>query len=475
MRKLSILWVLLCFVSRVFAQAECPALVEQAVAATGEACMNVERNQACYGNVSLSATFHPEAVDVQFEAAGDIAGLADLQDISLTALDVQEETWGIAVLRVQANLPDTLPGQNVTMLLFGDVQVENAGTLTGVTLTGTVNVNSGANIRRSPSQNGTIIGSLMRGDTVRVIGRLEDASWLQIQLPTSEGTGWVFADLLALDGDVNTLSVNEPGVPVYGPMQAFYFRSGIGDAACAEAPDSGILLQTPQGAGSIVLNVNEAAITLGSTAFLQAEPDGDMIINLLEGGATIETEWDVEFVPAGARVRVPLDEEGTAEVADFTPEPYDLDPLLVLPLSLLPRQIRIARPLVQEEIEVLRATPTPIPPTLTPTPAIVNENWTVTQTVQFDRCGNATNATFGVTLTFDSITRVLLGMNWMGIYFPMTPSGLGYASTYTDQTNLTYNISLTFQADTFFTAVIDFSRSTPTICAGRFTWDGRYP
>ena len=35
--------------------------------------------------------------------------------------------WGVALMRIQANLPDTLPGQNVTMLIFGDVQIQNAG------------------------------------------------------------------------------------------------------------------------------------------------------------------------------------------------------------------------------------------------------------------------------------------------------------------------------------------------------------
>ncbi len=30
------------------------------------------------------------------------------------------------MLRIQANLPDTMPGQNVTILLFGDVSIYNA-------------------------------------------------------------------------------------------------------------------------------------------------------------------------------------------------------------------------------------------------------------------------------------------------------------------------------------------------------------
>ena len=29
-------------------------------------------------------------------------------------------------MKLQANLPDSLPGQNVTFLMFGDVQIQNA-------------------------------------------------------------------------------------------------------------------------------------------------------------------------------------------------------------------------------------------------------------------------------------------------------------------------------------------------------------
>ena len=38
---------------------------------------------------------------------------------------MQTRDWGIAVLKAQANLPDALPGQNVTFLLFGDTTVDN--------------------------------------------------------------------------------------------------------------------------------------------------------------------------------------------------------------------------------------------------------------------------------------------------------------------------------------------------------------
>ena len=40
-------------------------------------------------------------------------------------LNRQTGTWGLSLLKLQANLPDTNPGQNVTFLVFGDTSVDN--------------------------------------------------------------------------------------------------------------------------------------------------------------------------------------------------------------------------------------------------------------------------------------------------------------------------------------------------------------
>src|SRR5205823_6231693 len=39
--------------------------------------------------------------------------------------DVQAGTWGLSLLKLQANLPDSLPGQNITFLVYGDTSIEN--------------------------------------------------------------------------------------------------------------------------------------------------------------------------------------------------------------------------------------------------------------------------------------------------------------------------------------------------------------
>lgn len=253
----------------------CPALVEEALARVEEVCGNPGRNEACYGHNSLEADVRPGTT---FETVGDIASLADIRRLTLREMDEDESIWGISLIAMQANLPDTVPGQNVTFLLFGDVEVED-----------------------------------VTDDT-------DDYS---------------------------------------APMQAFYFATGVDDASCAEAPDSGVLIQTPEGSGEVVFQANGVDITLGSTVYMQAEPGGELIVNIIEGFATLSTADGIMAAPAGTQVSIPLDEDGVAADAPGLPRAYDLDDLRALPLTLLEREIEIAEPVLTPADTGVTATPVP--------------------------------------------------------------------------------------------------------------------
>ncbi len=266
-RKAWLVMLMLVFTGGASAQEICPALVRAAFETAAESCVALARNQACYGNVLLEVEAQPDAPPITFEQAGDIADLGNIASLRLSPMNTAAETWGMALLRTQANLPDTLPGQNVTMILFGEVEMTDAAP--------------------EPSDDDT-------------------------------------------------------EAPTYTPMQAFYFTSAIGDSPCAEAPDSGILIQTPQGAGTINLLVNGVEIELGSTGYLQAQPDGEMVVNILEGQGIITSEGASVTIPAGGRARVPLDEDGQASGEPVGPEPYDEAAFSALPLVLLPEEITVA-------------------------------------------------------------------------------------------------------------------------------------
>jgi hypothetical protein len=259
-------------------------------------------------------------------------------------------------MKVQANLPDTLPGQNVSFVLFGDVEMDNA---VGAVSTLSASATQTVNVREIPSKSGKVVGTPAAGTELLADAISEDSAWLRVRTADSSVQGWVSASIVTLSGDVKTLAVVKADAPRYSPMQAFYFKSGLKDAPCSQAPDSGILIQTPVGAGKIALNVNGADITLGSTAYLQAQPNGEMTASVVEGQGTITSAGKTVIIPAGTRARVPLDQDLNANGEPVGPEPYDAAALAALPLQLMPQTITIAPAL--DAAAIANAAIAPIP------------------------------------------------------------------------------------------------------------------
>lgn len=318
----------------------CPAIVQAAVQTTDSACQETARNQACYGYVQAEALPQPDAAAFVFQQPGDRVPVADVRSLRLSALDEATGSWGVALLRIQASLPETLPGQNVTFVLFGDVELENAGGAQPAPPTLPVTATANANLRGGPSTDAAIVGSLAAGDALTADGRLADGSWLRVRLPEG-GLAWVFAALVAAQGDLSTLAVVEPGqpTPTFGPMQAFYFRTGFGDTPCLEAPPSGILIQTPQGADPVTLSFNGVQMVLASTAFLQGgQAATGMGLSLLDGTATFPQYPDLILYGGQTQPWQPVD--GTwGPLGD--PQPLDADQYHALPLGLLPDPVTL--------------------------------------------------------------------------------------------------------------------------------------
>lgn len=98
---------------------------------------------------------------------------------------------------------------------------------------------------------------------------------------------------------------------------------------------SGLILHNPQDE-LLSIAVNGAGVTLGSTAFVQAQPGVALVVNLREGSALVQAAGAAHAVVAGSQVTVPLDEQGT--VAGMPGEPTEYDDELIVPL-LTPAQV----------------------------------------------------------------------------------------------------------------------------------------
>lgn len=319
----------------------CPVIVEDALDQLDLVCTQLGRNEACYGHSAIEAEAQADIASLQFDVPGDIESVVGIRALTLSDLDPDTDSWGIAMMRLQANLPETLPGQNVLFVMFGDVQVE-ASELAREVPRITATVNSSGNVRSGPSTNQGIVTSLNAGTDVVADGRNDAGDWLRIRTP-DDRTGWIASFLLNLDGDASALEVVAAGDVSYNPFQAFYFTTSPSIAQCREAPDSGILIQTPPDAPAVNLVINDVEILLGSTAYLQSQPSGEMTIDVLEGSAGVTVAGRSVTAPAGLRVRIPVDENSSASGAPEL-DLYDLEALSSLPIRALDESITIAEP-----------------------------------------------------------------------------------------------------------------------------------
>jgi hypothetical protein len=104
--------------------AACQQVIQRAMNASGQYCDQIDSNKACYGNNTIQADLVPGSTD-QFSERGDVVDVEKVERLHASPLMVDSEEWGVAVLKVFANLPRSLPGQTVTMVVFGNTTLDN--------------------------------------------------------------------------------------------------------------------------------------------------------------------------------------------------------------------------------------------------------------------------------------------------------------------------------------------------------------
>ncbi|MBI5670178.1 MAG: hypothetical protein HZC41_19450 [Chloroflexi bacterium] len=350
---------------------DCPTFVEYALERTDQVCTHTGRNEACYGHVRLDAEPQANVSDFRFSHIGDIAPVSAIRSLRLSAFDPNNSLWGIALMRLQANVPNTIPGQNVTFLLFGDVAVTNlvsdAPVLVDVSAAADVPVMS------YPAVTAPALGMLKRFAVVVADGRLADSSWLRVQMPLGvQSVGWIRNSSLSAAGSIHDLEVLDPADarPRYRPMQAFYLTTGNAPAACNQVPANGVLIQSPKAIGKVMLSINNVEVRIGSTVLFQAQPGGNMTITTLEGSAIVKAEGVTREAVAGTRVTVPMDENMQPAAAPSKPEAYPAAEVapLAAPVSHLDTPVDIHPPLSPEEVAALPDQPTDTPAVIEPIP-----------------------------------------------------------------------------------------------------------
>lgn len=128
MRKVMLLWgYLVLMVGVVVAQTgDCERIVAEALGSVDALCEGLDRNNACYG----SSVVDREVIDTTlppefFTNPGDRSSLVNFSMIQPQPLNAETGEFGVGLLNVLANVPNTVPGQAVLFLLVGDAQLTN--------------------------------------------------------------------------------------------------------------------------------------------------------------------------------------------------------------------------------------------------------------------------------------------------------------------------------------------------------------
>ncbi len=259
----------------------CPGVVNDALSQLGTNCANMARNSACYGFNNVDTVFNVPVPSDFFTATNERADLLTIDTIRTVALNLADDQWGVSLLNVQANLPDALPGQGVVFVLLGGVEVEGDVEPQDAVIPQTtqqVALTRDAELRSAPDSGewkaSKVIGSVPAAALVPVDAIDPTGGWLRIVF--NDQPGWI--SRAAVADDVSALTVVGPAD--FTPMQAFFFRVGIGGVSCEDVP-SLLAVQGPRDV-AVDLSVDRVDVRVTSTIVLQTFPPGDVLGDTLQ-------------------------------------------------------------------------------------------------------------------------------------------------------------------------------------------------
>lgn len=329
MRFLFLLTFLLSLGSSVLAQSACPLMEDAALGEATVWCSDLPSGTLCYGNAPLQAEI---GTDASFRSAGD--------QVPLTKVDTlrgiyDDSALSVAVAQVPVVAASSWQTEDMALLALGTFSIQNLGQALPPLVQ--VSAAQGANIRSGPGTEFRVVRPAAQNDVLALIGQSSSGDWLQIVLRDG-GAGWISASAFSsLPDDLPMVEAGAAGPDVwFGPFSDIAFSSTAGDARCAEAPASGLILQAPAESEPLLLRVNDILLRFDGTVWVQG-PDDDLLFHALEGIVSVQIGGDEILFEEARTLRVYPGEDGSLLAAD----PVVIDPALALglPLGDLPRGI----------------------------------------------------------------------------------------------------------------------------------------
>jgi hypothetical protein len=330
-----------------YVQADCPTIVQNAINTIGSACTKIGRNSLCYGNSTIQAQFQPGAGNPSFQKSGDVVDVSQVKQFTLGGMDAVGN-WGMAEMKIQADLPNTDPTKAVTFIFFGNVQLTDAvsdANATAIALSPTALPAQQTQVAVATNQQATKVAA-----TATKLAGIENTATARALTPTPTGTilaakaTQVAATATKLASLIGTATAARSGAQpgaaegLYSGLQAFYFQSKD-SAPCDQAPHDGVLIQSPKGFQRVTLSIDGATVSLGSTIYVTAQPSGFLTVNTLQGSAQVTVAGQSQTAGVGLAVQVPLDANLHASGPPQLGQLYGADTIRALPVQILPIRI----------------------------------------------------------------------------------------------------------------------------------------
>lgn len=267
-------------------------------------CEELGGNEACYALNKLNVDFvNPDDLpEDYFSEPGDFAELSELENVVPVVFEPNIPEWGVSIFNIQANIPDSLPGQYVKLFLMGNVNLENGVEPDDAFVrvhSIPVETSSGSNMYYFPRSDSEFIQTVPSGVKLTVDAISENGAWIRVAY--KEKPGWITRNVLSDDSNAALLNLPMISEETQTAMQAFYFTTGIGNPRCTEAPTT-ILVQGPKNI-EVDITANGARIRIASTIILRTRiEDGGVAMEVvpLSGEAHIFPDTPRELrVPAG--------------------------------------------------------------------------------------------------------------------------------------------------------------------------------
>lgn len=347
MKRLAALAFILLCLSHAFAQeSACPALQQTAFDNIVAHCAEQEAGALCLGQATVSPVLRGPARTVAL--LNEPGGSISIAEIDWLSISSEDKTWGAARALFPAYAGDDLEARNAALLAFGNVALFLPEPAPQPPVLADVKVTAaqGANLRALPSTDARVIAKLTASRELKAIAQNPSGGWLQIYA-APELRGWISESVVSAPLEpMPTLDAEADIAPLWLPWQRFDFRSGMNDAPCDDAPESGILLQTAEFAAPRQFVINGARLLLSGTAWLQAQVSSGMLVHVLDGRGRLSAAGGAVALSSGNYSRIALeqtdDDALTPASPPAKPEAYRYHELSRLPIQALPDETRVS-------------------------------------------------------------------------------------------------------------------------------------